>query len=95
MAHDETALLMSDSTILFITRMFEAVMISVYKDYDEYKADMMNIMKILKENKWISTDPIIRTYGLNTMVYIKDFKFSPITQKIVGCDYWIKKLLNM
>jgi DNA-binding MarR family transcriptional regulator len=93
--HDEAALLMSDSTILFSTRIFESIMISAYKDYDEYKNDMMNIMRILKENKWISIDPIIRTYGLNTMIYIKDFKFAPITQKIVGCDYWIKKLLNI
>jgi DNA-binding MarR family transcriptional regulator len=93
--HDEAALLMSDSTILFTTRMFEAVMISLYLNYDDYKSDMMNIMKILKENKWISIDPIIRTYGLNTLVYIKDFKFAPITHKMVGCDFWIKKLLNI
>ena len=95
MDHNEAALLMSDSTILFTSRMFEAVMISVYQDYDDYKTDMMNIMRILKENKWISTDPIIRTYGLNTLIYLKEFKFAPITNKIVGCDYWVKKLLNI
>jgi len=95
MEQDEAAILMSDSTIFFSSRMFEAVMISVYKDYDDYKSDMMNIMKILKENKWISADPIIRTYGLNTLAYIKDFTFAPITQKMVECDYWVKKLLNI
>jgi DNA-binding MarR family transcriptional regulator len=93
--NDETALLMSDSTVLFTSRIFEAVMISVYQDYDDYKTDMMNIMKILKENKWIATDPIILTYGLNTLVFIKDFKFAPITQKMVGCDFWVKELLNI
>jgi DNA-binding MarR family transcriptional regulator len=93
--HDETALLMSDSTILFTTRMFEAVMISVYLDYDDFKSDMMKIMRILKENKWIAIDPVIRTYGLNTLVFIKDFKFAPITHKMVGCDFWVKKLLNI
>lgn len=93
--NDETALLMSDSTVFFTARMFEAVMISVYTDYDDYKKDMMNIMQILKENKWIATDPTIRTYGLNTLVFIKDFKFAPITHKIVGCDPWVKKLLNI
>ena len=56
---------------------------------------MMKIIQILKENKWIAQDPIIKTYGLNTMVYIKDFKFAPITHKIVGCDFWVKKLLNI
>jgi hypothetical protein len=52
-------------------------------------------MQILKENKWIAEDPIIRTYGLNTTIFIKDFKFAPITHKIVGSDIWIKKLLNI
>jgi hypothetical protein len=56
---------------------------------------MVKVMQILKENHWIAQDPIIKTYGLNTMIFIKDFKFAPITHKIVGCDYWIKKLLNI
>ena len=93
--NDDTALLMSDSTVFFACRMFEAVMISVYKDYDDYKSEMVKVMQILKENRWIAQDPIIKTYGLNTMIFIKDFKFAPITHKIVGCDYWIKKLLNI
>ena len=93
--NDETEFLMSDSTVFFACRMFEAVMISVYHDYDDYKADLMKIMQILKENRWIARDPIIYTYGFNTLVHIKDFKFAPITHKIVGCDFWIKKLLNI
>jgi DNA-binding MarR family transcriptional regulator len=95
MEDDQTVSLMNDSTILLASRRFEAVMISVYNDYDEYKNDIMRVMQILKSNKWIAEDPTIKTYGLNTMVYIKDFKFAPITHKIVGCDPWIKKLLNM
>jgi DNA-binding CsgD family transcriptional regulator len=95
MDNDEAVGLMSDSTVFLASRRFEAVMISVYMDYDDYRSDMMKIMQVLKENKWIAEDPIIRTYGLNTMVYIKDFKFAPITHKIVGCDFWVKKLLNM
>ena len=70
-------------------------MISVYKNYDHYKTDTLKFMQLLKENKWIAQDPIIKTYGLNTMIFIKDFKFAPITHKIVGCDFWVKKLLNM
>ena len=92
---DEASVLMSDSTVFFASRHFEAVMISIYRDYDDYKNDMMKIMQILKENRWIAQDPIIRTYSLNKMIYIKDFKFAPITHKIVGCDFWVKKLLNM
>ena len=92
---DESVSLMSYSTVFFASRRFEAVMISIYKNYDDYKKDMMNIIQILKENQWIAQDPIIRTYGLSTMVFIKDFKFAPIASKIVGCDFWVKKLLNM
>jgi DNA-binding MarR family transcriptional regulator len=95
MESDEAVILMSDSTILFASRRFEGVMISVYSNYDDYKTDMMKIIQVLKENHWIAEDPIIKTYGLNTMAYIKDFKFAPITHKIVGCDFWVKKLLNI
>jgi len=95
MNDDQAASLISDSTVFFASRRFEAVMISVYKDYDGYKTDMMRIMQILKENQWIAEDPLVRTYGLNTMIFIKDFKFAPIASKIVGCDFWVKKLLNM
>ena len=92
---DEAISLMSDSTVFFASRRFEAVMISIYKNYDDYKTDMMKIMQILKENQWVAEDPIIRTYSLSAMVFIKDFKFAPIASKIVGCDFWVKKLLNM
>jgi len=95
MDDDEAASLMSDSTVFFASRRFEAVMISIYKDYDDYKTDMMKIMQVLKENQWIAEDPMIRTYSLSTMVFIKDFKFAPIASKIVSCDFWVKKLLNM
>lgn len=95
MDEDQAASLISDSTVFFASRRFEAVMISVYKDYDSFKADMMKIMQILKENQWIAEDPLVRTYGLNTMIFIKDFKFAPIASKIIGCDFWVKKLLNM
>ncbi len=95
MDEDEAASLISDSTVFFASRRFEAVMISIYKNYDDYKTDGMRIMQVLKENQWIAEDPIIRTYSLSTMAFIKDFKFAPIASKIVGCDFWVKKLLNI
>ena len=95
MDNDEAAVLMSDSTVLFASRRFEAVMISIYKNYDDYKTDIMNIMQKLKHNGWIAEDPTIKTYGLNSTVLIKDFIFAPITNKIVGSDFWVKKLLNI
>jgi DNA-binding CsgD family transcriptional regulator len=95
MENDEATSLMNDSTVFFASRRFEAVVISIYRDYEEYKEDRTRIMQVLKENQWIATDPMIRSYGLNTMAFIKDFKFAPIASKIVGCDFWVKKLLNI
>lgn len=95
MENDEAASLMDDSTVFFASRRFEAVMLSIYSNYDDYKSDMMKIIQILKENQWIAEDPMIRTYGLSTMDIIKNFRFAPIASKIVGCDSWVKKLLNI
>jgi len=95
MEEDEAASLMSDSTVFFASRRFEAVMISIYNDYEKYKLDRTKIMQVLKENQWIAEDPVIRSYSLRTMAFIKDFKFAPIASKIVGCDFWVKKLLNI
>jgi DNA-binding MarR family transcriptional regulator len=92
---DETASLMNDSTVFFASRRFEAVMISIYKNYDQSKKDEMKILQVLKENQWIAEDPTIRTYSLSTLAFIKDFKFAPFASKIVGCDFWVKKLLNI
>lgn len=95
MEEDEAASLMSDSTVFFASRRFEAVMIFIYNDYEKYKLDRTKIMQVLKENQWIAEDPVIRSYSLRTMAFIKDFKFAPIASKIVGCDFWVKKLLNI
>jgi len=84
MEKDEAISLMSDATIFMASRRFEAVMLFVHNDYDAYKQEKTRIMQVLKENKWITKDPLIRTYGLNTSIVIKDFKFSPIAKKIVG-----------
>jgi len=86
---NEASLLMSDSTVFMANRMFEAVMISIYSDYDDYNSDKTRIMQILKENKWIAENPMIRTYSLNELIFIKEFKFAPIARKILGCDFLI------
>jgi len=87
---DEASLLMNDSTIFLASRVFEAFMLSVHVDYDDYSRDKTRIMQILKENKWIAKDPLIRTYSLNELVFIKNFKFAPIAKKIIGCTFELK-----
>jgi len=83
---NEAAPLLGNSTIFLTRRVFEAVMISVYSDYDDFKKDSTRIMQILKENNWIAEKPIIRSHSLNELIIIKDFKFAPIAKKILACD---------
>ena len=89
MERDEAALLMSDSTVFMVSRMFEAFMLSIHVDYDDYKRDKTRVMQVLKENRWIAEDPLVRTYSLSELIFIKDFKFAPIARKIIGCDLLI------
>jgi len=86
MENNEAALLIADSTIFMASRMFEAFIIFIHDDYDDYKKHRTRIMQILKENKWVAEDPLIRTYSLNELIFIKDFTFAPIAKKILGCD---------
>jgi DNA-binding MarR family transcriptional regulator len=92
---DQPLVLQSDSSIFFATRNFEAVMICVYTDYNDYRQDKNRITQTLKENQWVTATPLILSYSLDSLVFIKDFKFSPITAKILKCDMWVKKLLNI
>jgi len=86
MENDEAILLISDSTIVMACRMFEAFMLCVHTDFDDYNKDTTRIMQILKEKKWISKNPEIRTHSLNELVFIKDFVFAPIVKKILTCN---------
>lgn len=92
---DQALILQSDSSIFFATRNFEAVMICVYTDYNDYRQDKNRITQTLKENQWVTATPLILSYSLDSLVFIKDFKFTPITAKVLKCDMWVKKLLNI
>jgi len=84
MDKNETMSLMSESTIFMASRRFEALMLSMYAKYDDYKMDKTRMMHFLKENKWIASNPTIQEYSLNKSIFIKDFIFAPITQKLLG-----------
>jgi len=90
MEKNDASLLMSDSTIFLASRMFEAFMLSVHVDYDDYNSNKTHVVQVLKENKWIAKDPLTRAYSLNELIFIKDFKFAPIAKKIIGCTFELK-----
>jgi len=73
----------SDSTIYFVGKKFEAVMLSLYKDYDAYKNDKTKKFTYLKMNELIIFDPMIRRYTFDRLEIIKDMVFEPITEKIL------------
>ena len=73
----------SDSTVYFVGKKFEALMISLYKDYDIYKTDKTEKFTYLKLKKLITFDPEIRRYTFDRLEIIKDMVFKPITEKIL------------
>jgi DNA-binding Lrp family transcriptional regulator len=82
-AHD-LSFLNSPSTIFFASRKFEAVLLSAYQTYQDYKEDEMKKIRFLKENNLFSHPPFISTYMLERMEVIKEFDFPPLVNKILG-----------
>ena len=74
----------SPFTVLLANRKFEAVVLSAYPTYQDYKEDEMNKIRFLKENDLIFYPPFIGTYMFEKMAVIKDFDFVSITKKILG-----------
>jgi len=74
----------NDSTIFFARRKYEVILISAYRNYQDYKEDKMNKICYLKENDFIANNPLIREYMFGRMVVLKDFIFHPITKNILG-----------
>lgn len=73
----------SPSTIFYVTRKFEACLLSAYATYQEYKVDQMNKIRFLKENNLFSHPPFISTYMYNRMEVIKEFSFAPLIRKVL------------
>ena len=74
---------MGPSTMMMASRRFETIMLSAYVDYNDYKNDRTRVIQMLKEKRWVADHPMIRTYSLDKFVIIKEFKFVPITKKIL------------
>lgn len=79
----ELSILNTPSTIFFASRKFEAVLLSAYKTFQEYKEDEMNKIRYLKEHNLFAHPPFMSTYMLDRMEVIKDFDFSPLVHKIL------------
>lgn len=82
---DEIKQLLDNSIVFLASRKFEFVAMSLHSDYEDHAICKTKIMQKLKERDWITLNPVIRTYSLNKSRIIKDFTFSQITKKILGC----------
>ncbi len=77
----------SPSTIFFACKKFEAVLISAYHNYQDYKEDKMSKIRFLKENDFVSENPIAGKYMYERMIVIKDFVFEPIVSKVLDLEH--------
>jgi DNA-binding MarR family transcriptional regulator len=80
----ELTILDSPYTVFFASRKFEAVLLSAYPTYQQYKADEMNKIRYLKENNLFSLPPFISTYRFEHLARIKEFDFAPLVRKTLG-----------
>ncbi|MBN1280269.1 MAG: hypothetical protein JXA00_01325 [Candidatus Thermoplasmatota archaeon] len=81
---EELLALNSPSTVLYASRKFEAVLVSAYPTYQEYKQDEMDKIRFVKEQNLFSTPPFISAYMVDRMALIKAFDFAPLVNKILG-----------
>ncbi len=72
------------SKIFFASRESEKIILSVYKNYEDFRRDSANTMKYLKKNNLLISEPVIRPHSIGAMIVIKDMVFGPITKKILG-----------
>ncbi|MBS3778130.1 MAG: hypothetical protein KGY50_02415 [Candidatus Thermoplasmatota archaeon] len=71
------------STVFLARRKYEIVMVSAYQTYQDYKEDKMKKIRFLKENDFIAYTPLVRKYMFERMVFLKNFVFHPIANKII------------
>ena len=80
---EDISYLDSASTFFLARRKYEVVLIAAYPSYQDYKDDKMNKIRYLKENKFISYNPLVRKYMFEQLRILKSFDFSPISNKII------------
>ncbi len=72
------------STVFYVGRKFEAVVLSAYPSYQEFKEDEMQTLRYLREHDLIVAPPLTETYSYDRLAVIKDFDFAAITKKILA-----------
>ena len=74
----------TEDTFFLASRKFECLILSVYKNYNDYKIDKMKKIEFLRRENLVCKPPLIRKYIIDRMYVIKDLEFAPIVKKILG-----------
>lgn len=74
----------NQSTMFLAARKFECVRLSMYMNYEDYRADYTRMVQSLKENNYLAEMPITAKYMIPSMVVMKDMVFGPIVKKTLN-----------
>ncbi len=72
----------SPTTIIFFYNQFEAVILSVFRNYSEYKSDKVQKYSYLNSNEILGKSPEPRKYLLSNLEYIRKFDFRLLSRNI-------------
>ena len=72
----------SSSTVLFFHNKYEAVLLSAFQNYSEYKEDKVVKYTYLNSHDILGKSPNPRKYVLNQIKYLRKFDFKLLSRKI-------------
>jgi len=75
--------LLTPHCVTAISRKYEAVILSVYTDFETYRTDEANITRNLRSENYIVEPPVINVFDLTKTQTIKDIDFSPFVENLV------------
>lgn len=79
-----TGILQNPGTIMLAARKFEAITLSVFTEYEDYREEHTHDLQFLKENDYLLDMPNTAKYMIPSMVVMKDMVFGPMVRKTLG-----------
>ena len=73
----------SPYVVFMAAREFEIITVSVHKNYDYFKSEKWNVLRLLKENDVSGETQINRLFSVNKLITIKKITFAPLIEKLL------------
>ena len=73
----------SPYVVFMAAREFEIITVSVHKNYDYFKSEKWNVLRLLKENDVSGETQINRLFSVNKLITIKRITFAPLIEKLL------------